>query len=143
MSLDTMRSTLLDYANSEDLHVSQQMIQKLLYTLNFARCFNFLENAAEGYQITIPQDLHSPLYPVVDAEEATNKLHRRYLQLLASEAALLDPNSVFDLLYGGDVTDDQETEERRAVLAKFCDQLKPMGQMGQAILAASRRTNAP
>ena len=57
MSLDAMRSTLLDYANSEDLHVSQQMIQKLLYTLNFARCFNFLENATEGYQIPIPQDL--------------------------------------------------------------------------------------
>ena len=36
MSLDAMRSTLLDYANSEDLRISQHMIQKLLYTLNFA-----------------------------------------------------------------------------------------------------------
>ena len=141
MSLDAMRSALLDYANSEDLHISQQMVQKLLYTLNFARCFNFIKDASEGYQIPIPQELHSPLYAVVDVEEAINRLHRRYLEILASEAAILDPDSVFDLFYGAEVIDDQETEERRAVVARICERVKPLGQVGQAILDASRRPN--
>ena len=61
MSLDSMRETLLDYANQNDLRVSQQMIQKLLYTLNFARCFNVVKDTSTGYKVSIPNDLYSPI----------------------------------------------------------------------------------
>ncbi len=136
MSLDAMRVGLLDYANEEGLDVSQQMIQKLLYTLNFARCFNFLKGAQDGYQVPIPQELYSPLYPVVDIEEAVNNLHRRYLQILAKDAAILDPDAVTALLYGDEVSDEREVKERRAVLARMCEGVKPPGLIGQAFLDA-------
>ena len=136
MPLDTMRGTLLDYASENDLNVSQQMIQKLLYTLNFARCFNFLKGARDGYQVPIPEELFSPLYPVVEVEEAIDKLHRRYLEILAGDAAILDPDAVFALLYGDDIADDQEVEERRRVITRMCQQVKPLGPMGQALMDA-------
>ena len=40
MSLDAMGEALLEYTTENGLPVSIQMIRKLLYTLNFARCFN-------------------------------------------------------------------------------------------------------
>ena len=136
MPLDTMRGTLMDYASINGLRVSQQMIQKLLYTLNFARCFNFLKGARQGYQVPIPQEAFSPLYPVVDVHEAIDMLHRRYLEILAGDAAMLDPGAVFELLYGDEVTDEQEAKERLEVLAEVCEEVKPLSPMGQAFLAS-------
>ena len=140
MSLDAMRALLLEYTHTEGLNrsVSPQMIQKLLYSLNFARCFKLSKDATMGYQIQVPQDVHSPLYPAETLEEAINKIHRRYLEILADEAALLDPEAVFDLLYGNEITDEQEADDRRRLLVKVCSQIKPMNPMGQAFLDARR-----
>ena len=141
MSLDAMRELLLEHTYTEGLNrsVSPQMILKLLYSLNFARCFKLSKDAAMGYQIQIPQDVHSPLYPAETLEESINKIHRRYLEILAGEAALLDPEAVFDLLYGNEVTDEQEADDRREFLVKVCSQIKPMSPMGQALLDARRQ----
>jgi uncharacterized protein (TIGR00288 family) len=120
MSLDAMRGTLLDYANENNLPVSPQMVQKLLYTLNFARCFNSHKNASTGYSIPIPLEIYSPVYPVFGVDEAINQLHRRYLEILAGDVAVLDPDAAFDLLYGNEITDEQEREERRQDLDEMC-----------------------
>jgi hypothetical protein len=139
MSLDAMRGTLLDYANENNLPVSPQMVQKLLYTLNFARCFNSHKNASTGYSIPIPLEIYSPVYPVFGVDEAINQLHRRYLEILAGDVAVLDPDAAFDLLYGNEITDEQEREERRQDLDEMCCAIKPMGAVGQALLTASRQ----
>ena len=137
VALDTMRSILLDYADINNLQVSQQMIQKLLYTLNIARCFTYIKDATTGYRVQIPDDLYSPLFAVVNVEEAIHKLHRRYLEMLAEDAALLYPDAVFDLLYGEDVTEEEEKEKRREDVSKMCDAVKPLSSVGQALLEAS------
>ena len=140
MSLDAMRETLLYYANANDMRVSEHMIRKLLYTLNFARCFNFDKDAANGYYVRIPDEIYSPLYPVMDVEEAIDGAHRQYLDVLARDADAPDlyPDAVFDLLYADEVADDNEAEERRAVVARMCEEVKPLSPMGQALLDARK-----
>ena len=139
MSVDMMRSTLLDYADANDLRVSQQMIQKLLYTLNFARCFRISKESTTGYIIPIPQELYSPLYPAIDVDGALDKLHERYLEILAGDAAVLDPDAAFDLLYGDEIAEDQERKRRKQDLAEMCDAIKPLSAVGQALLDARRQ----
>ena len=141
MSIEAMRGVLLDYVEQNNLPVSEQMIRKLLYTLNIARCFNYRKGAPAGWIISIPTELYSPLYPVVSVEEAVHKLHERYLEILSEQAAILHPAAVYDLLYGDEVIDGQEIEERRTVLAEMCERAKPLNQMGQALLDASSRAN--
>lgn len=140
MSFDSMRETLLNFANMNDMRVSQQMIQKLLYTLNFAYCFNYHQSQTDGYRIAIPEDVDIPIYPVVDVDGAIRKLHQRYIQMLADEAPQLDYEAVFDLLYGDEVTDEQERGERMREIVNMCDSTrpKPMGAFGQALLDANR-----
>ncbi len=138
MPLDTMRETLLEHGKRNSLRVSQHMIQKLLYTLNFARCFSISENAVYGYTVSIPGDLGSPLYTVVDVEEAINLVHREYLKILASRVQLLDPEAAFDLLYGDEIVDEEEQISLKAVLDKMCNEIKPLNQMSQALIAANR-----
>lgn len=138
MSLDAMRETLLDYASVNDLPVSLPMIQKLLYSLNFARCFSSSMNASTGYKVEIPWELHSPLYPVFDAKEAIDKVHERYLEILADDAAILDPDAVFELLYGDEISAVEEKEERKQTLVKICNAIKPLSSVGQALLRAGR-----
>ena len=60
--------------------------------------------------------------------------------MLADEAAQLDYQGVFELLYGDEVTDEQEREERMRDVVKMCDSTrpKPMGAFGQALLDANR-----
>ena len=138
MTLDDMRETLLYYARANDMGVSEHMIRKLLYTLNFARCFNFDRDAASGCYIGIPDEIYSPLYPVVDVEEAIDKAHSQYLDVLARDAPDLYPDAVFDLLYGDEVTDDGEAERRRTLIARMCEGVKPLSRMGQALLDARK-----
>ncbi len=140
MALDTMRSVLMDYAEVNNLPVSQQMIQKLLYTLNMARCFNYVKGATSGYIVQIPEDLFSPLYPVVDLDEAIHKLHERYLEILSGDAAILDPEAIFGLLYGNEIADASEAEKRIQDLSKMCESIKPIGTLGQAYLEARRQS---
>ena len=139
MSIHAMRDKLMYYTDQNNLQVSQQIVQKLLYSLNFARCFNYVEDAETGYTVPIPDDLHSPLYPVVDVEEATYKIHERYLEILAQDAAILDPAAAFELLYGGEIEDEQEKEERIAVLTDMCNRIKPLNAVGQAFLAGRQK----
>ena len=141
MNFDAMRRILLDYADSEGPHVSKQMVQKFLYTLNFARCFSINKDASEGNQISIPEDLYVPLFPVVNVEEAIYRLHRKYLEILASDAAILHPDSAFHLLYEDVVTDDHQAESHRAEVNSICVQIMPLGQVGQALVDAGRRLN--
>ena len=138
MSLDTMRETLLGYASTNDIRVSLPMIQKLLYTLNFARCFSSINGASTGYKVDIPLELSSPLYPVLDYQNAIDKLHERYLEILGEDAAILDPEATFDLLYGGEISDDEEGERRKQELVKMCNSVKPLGAVGQALVEAGR-----
>ncbi len=140
MSFDTMRENLQNYADSDDLRVSlpriQDMIKKLLYTLNFARCFNTVKDASTGHRIEIPWELSSPLYPVFSVEEAIEKLHEKYVEILADDAAILDPDAVFELLYGNEISDEKEGEERKEALVKMCQAVRPLNPVGQALLQA-------
>ena len=138
MSLDDMRESLLSYARANGMRVSEHMIRKLLYSLNFARCFNFEREAAYGYSVRIPDEIYSPLYTVMGVEEAIDKVHRQYLEVLARDAPDLYPDAVFDLLYGDEVTDDGEAEMRRVVVSSICDEVKPLSRMGQALLDARK-----
>ena len=138
MSFDDMRESLLSYARANGMRVSEQMIRKLLYSLNFARCFNFERETAYGYSVRIPDEIYSPLYPVVGVEEAIDKVHSQYLEVLVRDAPDLYPDAVFDLLYGDEVTVDSEAEERRTVIARICDEVKPLSRMGQALLDARK-----
>ena len=138
MSLDAMRETLLDYTSTNDLRVSVPMIQKLLYTLNFARCFSSVKGAHTGYRVEIPLELSSPIYPVFDIPKAIDRLHERYLEILGDDAAILDPEAIFELLFGDEVFDDEEREERKETLVKLCNAVKPLSSVGQALLQASR-----
>ena len=115
------------------------MIQKLIYSLNFARCFNYRKGTTNGYIVPIPEDLYSPVYRVVDVEHATNSVHEKYIEMLARDAAILDPNAVFDLLYGDEISDDEERSLRHTVLAEACNRIKPLSQMGQALVDARRQ----
>ncbi len=138
MTFNAMRDLLVEFSQSRGFQVSHQMIQKLLYTLNFARCFSTSENAATGYIISIPGDLDVPLYTVVDVEEAMNLAHREYIKILAYRVELLDPNAVFDLLYGDKIVDEEEQLNRHLALVAVCNEIKPMNQMAQALIAANR-----
>lgn len=137
MTLNAMRTLLLDHSRAKGFQVSHPMIQKFLYTLNFARCFSTFESAASGYTISIPGDLDVPLYPFVDVDEATNLVHREYIKILADRVELLDPNAVFDLLYGEKVSDAEERRIRQSVLDSMCNEIKPMNQISQALIAAN------
>ena len=139
MSLDAMGDTLLDYTPGYRLPVSKQIIYKLLYTLNFAHCFSLHKNASTGYPVRIPLELHSPLHPVVDVEEAINRMHRNYLELLTGHSGNLHPDAVFDLLYGNEISDEEEKAERRKDVEKMCNDIKPLSALGQALLEASGR----
>ena len=126
LSFDAIYELLTDYADKHSINVSQQMIRKLLYTLNFALCFSSVEGASEGYKIAIPGDLQTSLYPVVAVEEAITKLHTRYLEILAEDAAILDPDAVFEILYGEHVMDETERIERLQTLVEACQNVKLM-----------------
>ena len=139
MSMDAMRGILLDYAQDNSLPVSLQMVQKLLYTLNLARCFSTRNYATIGHPIEVPGEVRYPLYPVVDVERAMEEMHRNYLKLLADHGAELHPKAVFGLLYGNEVADDEEHAQRRQALEKLCHDIKPLGPVGQALTEASRR----
>ena len=138
MTFNAMRDLLMEYSRSRGFQVSHQMIQKLLYTLNFARCFSMYQNAANGFTISIPADLDVVLYPVVDVEEAMNLVHREYVKILAYRVELLDPDAVFDLLYGDRIVDEEERLIRHTSLVAACNEIKPMNQMSQALMSANR-----
>ena len=126
LSFEAIYELLTDYAGKHSINVSQQMIRKLLYTLKFALCFSSVEGASEGYKIAIPGDLQTPLYPVVAVEEAINKLHTRYLEILAEDAAILDPDAMSEILYGNDIMDEPERIERLQTLVEACQNVKLM-----------------
>ena len=138
LSLDGMRNFLLEDAAAGRLPVTEQMIRKLLYTLNLARCFSTQHNANFGRIAHVPDEVHHPLFPVTDIEGAIDAMHRNYLRLLAGGGAVLYPDAVFALLYGDDIADG-EAERRRAALEAMCHEIKPMGLPGQALADATRR----
>lgn len=139
MSLDAMRANLLYHAEVNELNVSPQMIQKLLYSLNFARCFSHSSGAATGSIIPIPDDLKVPVHPVIDSGQAIDRVHEKYIEVIARDAAILDPNVVFDLLYGADLPDDEVWNARREALVSMCDRIKPLGGIGQALVEAGHQ----
>ncbi len=138
MTFEEIRETLLDYSRANDMRVSEHMIRKLLYTLNFAHCFSFDRGAVSGRQVGIPDQVDFPLYPVVNVEDAIDKAHIKYLEVLAREAPDLYPDAVFDLLYEDEVADDGEADKRREVITKMCERVKPLSRMGQALLEARK-----
>ena len=131
---DGMRENLEFYAMDNNINVSRQMVQKFLYTLNFGRCFAFTETSASGSFLRIPEDVDVPVYPAVSAEEAVRRSHRQYLHMIARKAPILHPDAAFDLLYGEEVTDEDERRERLEDLARICNDIKPMDGFGQAML---------
>ena len=133
MTFESIREMLLDYSRANDMRVSEPMIRKLLYTLNFAHCFSFDRGAVTGSRIGIPDEVDFPLYPVVDVEGAIDKAHMKYLEVLARDAPDLYPDAAFDLLYGDEVADEGEAEKRRTVIARMCQEVKPLSPMGQAL----------
>ena len=78
------------------------------------------------------------LYVVVDYDEAMNLVHREYIKILAYRVELLDPDAVFDLLYGDKIVDEEEQLSRYEALVAACNEIKPMNQMSQALMAANR-----
>ena len=139
MSLDAMGVSLMDYSMDNGLRVSLQMVRKLLYTLNFAHCFSTLRNASLGYNVQVPEELDIPLYAVVDVSEAFDRLHKKYVELLANHGAMLHPDAVFALLYGDEIADEEEGARRRSDLEALCHSVRPMGPFGQALIGASRQ----
>ena len=137
LSIHEIREALLDHCYKHSLGVSLQMIQKLLYTLNFARCFAHSKDPESGELLQIPHDLDVPIHPAVDVDEALLRLHKRYLEILARDAALLRPESVFDLLFGNEISDEKEKEDREQEMAALCQEIKPPSQVAQAILLSS------
>ena len=137
MSLDAMRQLILGHADSVD-RVFQQKVQKLLYTLNFAKCFSLQKDAERGYPIAIPEQLSELLYPAVPVEAAIRNVHRQYLDVLVRNNAILLPEAVFDLLYENEIEDDDEKRERLQDLQTMCDEIKPLNPFGQALREAGR-----
>ena len=131
---DAIRENLVYYAEDHNLNVTHQMIQKLMYTLNFGRCFSYINNSAAGALILIPQDLYVPIHAAVEPDEAVRRLHRRYLEIIARNAPVLDPAAAYDLLYGDDVQDPAEVSERTEEVETMCNEIKPMSGFGQAFL---------
>ena len=130
LSLDGMRSFLLEDAATNRLPVTEEMIRKLLYTLNLARCFSTRRNAVSGYTIHVPAEVHQPLFPMNDVEGAIDEMHRNYLRLLAGHGAVLSPDAAFALLYGDDIANEEEAERRGAALEVLCREIKPLGPFG-------------
>ena len=112
LSLDGMRSFLLEDAATSRLPVTEEMIRKLLYTLNLARCFSTQRNATSGYTVHVPSEVHHPLFPMTDVEGAIDEMHRNYLRLIAGRGAVLHSDAVFALLHGDDIADEEEAERR-------------------------------
>ena len=140
---DAIRENLEYHAEDHNLGVTHQMIQKLLYTLNFGRCFAYGNNAATGAVILIPQDLYVPIHAAVDAEEAVRRLHRRYVEIIGRNAPVLHPGAAYDLLYGDEVDDEDEARERAKELERLCNSIKPVGGFGQAFLNSIPYRGAP
>ena len=138
MSVDFMRGILHEYSRQRDLGVSLPMIQKLIYTLNFARCFTTERDSTLGYSIAIPDDAQTPLYPVIGVEEAISRLHRQYLGVIARHAPLLHPEAAFDLLYTGDSVAPEERDALQEELGRLCAEVKPSTAIGEALLHSIR-----
>ncbi len=136
LSLDAMRGLILGPSDSVD-RLLQQRVQKLLYTLNFARCFT-LSKEQKGYPIAIPEQLSERLYPAVPAEEAVRRVHRQYLEVLARNDATLLPEAVFDLLYENEVQDEDKRQGRLEELTQMCDDIKPLNPFGNALRGMHR-----
>ena len=75
---------------------------------------------------------------MMGVEQAIDNLHREYLELLARDNAILQPDAAFDLLYGHYITDEKEVDRRKRDLEEMCRDIKPMGAVAQALLQASR-----
>ena len=60
------------------------------------------------------------------------------MEILADDAAILDPEAVFDFLYGDEVSDDAEKEERKETLVKMCQAVRPLSSVGRALMQAGR-----
>ncbi len=133
MSINEMRETLLDRAKLNGLPASSPMIQKLLYSLNFARCFSLVKAAPVGDVISIPSDLHHRVYPVVGVDEALDRVHERYVMILAGHAGILNRAAVFELLYGDEIEGQDEKETRSAVLETMCERHSPSRDFAQAL----------
>ena len=145
MSLEAMRAALLYHSEVNELNVSPQMIQKLLYSLNVARCFSDSKGAAIGRSLAIPDDLKLPVHPVIDVTQAMDRVHENYVKTIARDAAILDPNAVFDLLYGTAFFENEERHARKEALVRMCNRIKPLGEIGQALMEAGhqvRRSSA-
>ncbi len=125
LSIHQMREILFDYAKMNNHHVSTEMIEKLLYSLNFANCFNLVKDATAGHTIAIPVDKHVRLYPVVNIDEAMDRIHEGYIKILAGRAGILNRAAVFNLLYGEEIEDDQERATRIEALEKMCERFTP------------------
>ncbi len=138
MSLDFARDLLREHSRSSDLGLSPSMIQKLIYSLNFARCFSDRQDAVHGYSIAVPDDVHVPLYPVVGVDEGIMRVHRQYLQVIARNAPVLHPESAYDLLYGDAVTDSEEKDARQEQLRELCYEVKPSTAIGDALVQSLR-----
>ena len=131
ISFDEMSETLLDHAKWSGLPASRPLIRKLLYSLNFAQVFNFVNGAPTGVQIAIPEDLWTPLHPVagISGDKAIDLVHEQYIKILVKQSRRLDVAAVFELLYGDEIKDDHERETRRGIVQRFCEQYSPPGDI--------------
>ena len=133
LSIHQMREILFDHAKMNSHRVSPEMIEKLLYSLNFAKCFNLVKDATAGHIIVIPEDKHVRLYPVVDVDQAIERIHEGYIKVLVGRAGILNRAAVFDLFYGDEIEDDQERATRIEALEVMCERFTPSGQFAQAL----------
>ena len=139
VSMDEMRHILFDYADNQGLNTARQAIQKLLYSLNFARCFT-PDGDRRGYVIQIPEEVHVPLFPAVGLEEARRFLHRSYLNILTRDRrTVLIPEAVFDLLFEGATLDDQQRTKYQGEVMALCGEVQPPNAIAQAFRSAKRQ----
>jgi uncharacterized LabA/DUF88 family protein len=133
MSMDTMRQVLGEYAEQEGMRVSPTTITKLLYTLNFARCFSLDGNSSAFIQV--PGQVNTPIRLIGSLDQTCRQVHKSYLNILLRVDATLVPEAIAELLF--DNPDSQV--KHRAEVDRMCSELQPPTPMRQALQAAIRQ----
>lgn len=141
ISLDSLRRILLDYVHDYDLKISDDMVQKLLYTLNFGQCFNTIKSASRGRHIDIPGEVHEQLYPVREVSDAIRAIDREYIKTIAKESLRLNYKAVFELLYGDAIDNEHEKEDLLTKLKEMCGEVRPQTALGIAVSKAEEEEN--
>lgn len=127
LTIYQMITEIEEYAHRKGLNVPRQACSKIVYTLNFARCFT---DAIRGwYQVKETEFGTLRVLPAIDATTALFKMNLNYIKSIRiyHPNARLYPEAVATLLYGN-----TEPDAMRDV-AEIINELQPPTAMALAI----------